>query len=173
MSDVKIMCSYDKLVDPAELIANPKNPNRHPEKQIEILGKLIKSQGFRRPIIVSKRSGFVVVGHGRLMAAQYLAMKKVPVDYQDYENEAKEWADMVADNKAAELSEFDNSVLSEMLQELEGFDEELFGMAQADIDKIMGRVDRAVQENSTQEIELGKFDDETFEHICPRCGFRF
>ena len=51
MSDIKIMCSYDKLVDPYELIENPKNPNRHPEKQIEILAKLIKSQGFRRPIV--------------------------------------------------------------------------------------------------------------------------
>ena len=46
MSDIKIMCSYGKLVDPYELIENPKNPNRHPEKQIEILAKLIKSQGF-------------------------------------------------------------------------------------------------------------------------------
>ena len=127
MSDIKIMCSYGKLVDPYELIENPKNPNRHPEKQIEILAKLIKSQGFRRPIVVSNRSGFVTVGHGRLLAAKYLEMETVPVDYQDYESEAKEWADMVADNKVAEFAEFDNSVLSDMLQDLDDFDEELFG----------------------------------------------
>ena len=157
MSDIKIMCSYDKLVDPYELIENPKNPNRHPEKQIEILAKLIKSQGFRRPIVVSNRSGFVTVGHGRLLAAKYLEMETVPVDYQDYESEAKAWADMVAD----------------MLQDLDDFDEELFGMAQDDIDKIMGRVERAVQQNNTQEIDIGKFDDEKFEHTCPRCGFKF
>ncbi len=173
MSDIKIMCSYGKLVDPYELIENPKNPNRHPEKQIEILSKLIKSQGFRRPIVVSNRSGFVTVGHGRLLAAKYLEMETVPVDYQDYESEAKEWADMVADNKVAEFAEFDNSVLSDMLQDLDDFDEELFGMAQDDIDKIMGRVERAVQQNNTQEIDIGKFDDEKFEHTCPRCGFKF
>lgn len=173
MSEIKIMCAYGKLVDPDELIENPKNPNQHPEKQIEILAKLIKSQGFRRPIVVSKRSGFVVVGHGRLMAAKYLKMKEVPVDYQDYESEAKEWADMVADNKVAEFAEFDNSVLSDMLQDLDDFDEELFGMAQDDIDKIMGRVERAVQQNNTHEIDIGKFDDEKFEHTCPRCGFKF
>lgn len=173
MSDIKIMCSYDKLVDPYELIENPKNPNRHPDKQIEILAKLIKSQGFRRPIVVSNRSGFVTVGHGRLLAAKYLEMETVPVDYQDYESEAKEWADMVADNKVAEFAEFDNSVLSDMLQDLDDFDEELFGMAQDDIDKIMGRVERAVQQNNTQEIDIGKFDDEKFEHTCPRCGFKF
>ena len=76
MSDIKIMCSYDNLVDPYELIENPKNPNRHPEKQIEILAKLIKSQGFRRPIVVSNRSGFVTVGHGRLLAAKYLEIHR-------------------------------------------------------------------------------------------------
>ena len=61
MSDIKIMCSYDKLVDPYELIENPKNPNRHPEKQIEILAKLIKSQGFRRPIVAA---GSEIFGNG-------------------------------------------------------------------------------------------------------------
>lgn len=123
--------------------------------------------------MVSNRSGFVTVGHGRLLAAKYLEMETVPVDYQDYESEAKEWADMVADNKVAEFAEFDNSVLSDMLQDLDDFDEELFGMAQDDIDKIMGRVERAVQQNNTHEIDIGKFDDEKFEHTCPRCGFKF
>lgn len=60
-----------------------------------------------------------------------------------------------------------------MLQDLDDFDEELFGMAQDDIDKIMGRVERAVQQNNTHEIDIGKFDDEKFEHTCPRCGFKF
>lgn len=90
MDKIKIMCSYAKLVDPGELIENPKNPNRHPERQIIILGKIIENQGFRRPIVVSRRSGYVIVGHGLLAAAQYLGMEKVPVDYQNYENEATE-----------------------------------------------------------------------------------
>lgn len=176
-NDIKILCTFDKLVPVEKLVENPKNPNRHPEKQIALLAKIIKAQGFRRPIVVSKRSGFIIVGHGRFAAAKYLEMDAVPVDYQDYENEAAEWADMVADNKIAELAEFDNAALTEMIDELnaaaENFDEELLGIAQADIDKLMGRLERAQQKNNTQEIDLSGFDDDAFEYTCPRCGFKF
>lgn len=115
MADVKICCSYTELVNTDKLVAHPKNPNKHPERQIIILGKIIENQGFRRPIVVSRRSGYVIVGHGRLAAAQYLGMEMVPVDYQDYENEAAEYADMVADNKIAELSEFDKEAFKDIL----------------------------------------------------------
>ena len=176
-TDIKILCTYDKLEPVEKLVENPKNPNRHPEKQIALLAKIIKAQGFRRPIVVSKRSGFIIVGHGRFAAAKYLGMDFVPVDYQEYENEAAEWADMVADNKIAELAEFDNAALTDMIDELnaavEEFDEELLGIAQADIDKLMGRLERAEQKNNTQEIDLSGFDDAAFEHTCPRCGFKF
>lgn len=176
-TDIKILCTYDKLEPVEKLVENPKNPNRHPEKQIALLAKIIKAQGFRRPIVVSKRSGFIIVGHGRFAAAKYLGMDSVPVDYQEYENEAAEWADMVADNKIAELAEFDNAALTDMIDELnaavEEFDEELLGIAQADIDKLMGRLERDEQKNNTQEIDLSGFDDAAFEHTCPRCGFKF
>ena len=58
-NEVKILCTYDKLEPPEKLVENPKNPNRHPEKQIALLAKIIKAQGFRRPIVVSKRSGLL------------------------------------------------------------------------------------------------------------------
>ncbi len=176
-TDIKILCTYDKMEPVEKLVENPKNPNRHPEKQIALLAKIIKAQGFRRPIVVSKRSGFIIVGHGRFAVAKYLGMDSVPVDYQEYENEAAEWSDMVADNKIAELAEFDNAALTDMIDELnaaaEEFDEELLGIAQADIDKLMGRLERAEQKNNTQEIDLSGFDDVAFEHTCPRCGFKF
>ena len=42
-----------------------------------------------------------------------------------------------------------------------------------DIDKLMGRFERMEQQNKSQEIKLDAFDDEKFEHCCPRCGFRY
>jgi hypothetical protein len=48
------------------VVGNPRNPNVHPERQIELLAKIISAQGWRAPITVSTRSGFVVRGHGRL-----------------------------------------------------------------------------------------------------------
>lgn len=173
MEKVKILCTFAKLVPIEKLVEHPRNPNRHPDKQLELLAKVIQAQGFRRPIVVSNRSGFVIVGHGRLQAARLAGMDAVPVDYQDYENEAEEWADMVADNKIASMADFDNEALANMFEELNDFDEELFGMVQHDIDKLMGRIERAEQENKAQEIKLDVFDEEKFEHVCPRCGFRF
>jgi ParB-like chromosome segregation protein Spo0J len=93
---IPVFCAHDKLVDPAGLVANPRNPNQHPDSQVEILSRVIKTQGWRSPIVVSKRSGFIVKGHGRLAAAMLLGAKLVPVEFQEYETEASEWGDLIA-----------------------------------------------------------------------------
>ena len=123
----KFQCAYTELVDIDTLVENPKNNNKHPEKQIEMLAKIIKFQGQRSPIVVSKRSGFIVKGHGRLQALKKLGYTKVAVDYQDYESEAQEYADMTADNKIAELAEFDMDMVMMELPELD-LDTELLGI---------------------------------------------
>ena len=96
---IAVFCAHDKIVDTDELVGNPRNPNQHPKEQITALAKIIKRQGWRHPIVVSNRSGFVVKGHGRLLAAKELNAAQVPVDFQDYESEASEYADLMADNK--------------------------------------------------------------------------
>jgi len=96
MSDaaaVPILCAHTELVDIEKVVENPRNPNQHPQAQIELLAKIIRAQGFRNPIVVSRRSGFITKGHGRLAAARLLKMERVPVDFQEYESEAAEWAD--------------------------------------------------------------------------------
>lgn len=117
----QIHCSYTELSDPALLVPNPRNPNQHPKRQIELLAKIIQSQGWRAPVTVSNRSGFVVRGHGRLQAALLLGCQ-VPVDRQDYASEAEEWADLIADNRIAELAEINDDELAKLLQELDGLD---------------------------------------------------
>jgi len=137
----RVECAHTKLVALEELIPNPRNPNKHPDRQIEMLANNMKRLGIRSPIVVSKRSGFIVKGHGRLMAAQALGVKKYPVDFQAYESEAKEYADMVADNKLAEQAASDENMIIEdarrLKDEIEDFD--LLGidgfMLPEDIDK--------------------------------------
>lgn len=120
--DIPVYCSHDEIVDIMKVIPNPKNPNMHGDRQIEILSQVIKAQGWRKPITVSKRSGFVVSGHGRLQAALLLKAEKVPVDYQDYSTEAEEYADLVADNRIAELSDINEDLLIEILNEINDTD---------------------------------------------------
>jgi DNA modification methylase len=138
MSDPAVFCAHTELVETEKLVPNPRNPNRHPESQIKLLAKIIGAQGWRNPIVVSKRSGFVIKGHGRLDAAKLLECEKVPVDFQDYENEAAEWADMLADNRIAELAETDDEELKKLIQELDGqIDLDLTGFDAFSIDELL------------------------------------
>lgn len=118
-----------RLVDVDSLIPNPKNNNKHPKEQIERLAKLIKYQGFRNPLVVSNRSGFVLCGHGRIEAAKLAGLKEVPVMYQDFENEAQEYAYLTSDNAIASWSELDlSAVNTEMLDLGPDFDIDLLGI---------------------------------------------
>ncbi|MBR0365235.1 MAG: ParB N-terminal domain-containing protein [Clostridia bacterium] len=115
---IAVFCAHDKIVDTDELVGNPRNPNKHPKEQIHALAKIIKRQGWRHPIVVSNRSGFVVKGLGRLLAAKELKAAQVPVDFQDYESEASEYADLMADNKIQEFSELDLKMSADILQDI-------------------------------------------------------
>lgn len=123
-----IECAHDEVVDLEALVPNPKNPNQHPDKQIKLLAKIMKHQGWRSPIVVSNRSGFITKGHGRLMAAKVNKWGKAPVDRQDYATEADEYADMVADNKIAELAETDMQSVFDGVKDLPDFDYDLLGI---------------------------------------------
>jgi hypothetical protein len=143
---IPVFCAHDKLVDPRELIGNPRNPNKHPKSQIKLLAKVIQAQGWRAPITVSTRSGFIVRGHGRLEAALEFGAALVPVDCQEYATEAEEWADLIADNRLAELAELaetDEGQLALLLAELErasaDIDVELSGYSTEHITEIIGK----------------------------------
>lgn len=132
MADV--FCAYDEMVPTADIKPNPRNPNQHPESQIELLSKIIVQNGWRAPITVSTRSGYVVRGHGRLMAAKRAGLPECPVDYQDYESDEQEMQDLLADNRVAELAEIDQGMLDSLLDELDdmGADLELAGFLDDD-----------------------------------------
>ena len=136
---VPVNCAYDELVQLVKLVANPRNPNRHPEDQIKLLAKIIAHQGWRAPIVVSKRSGFIVVGHGRLAAAKLLGCDTVPVDYQEFDTESDEWAHLLADNRLAELAETDGAVLKDVLLELDtgDFDMDMSGFVDEEMERVI------------------------------------
>ena len=136
--DIQVYCAHSRMVDIEAMVENPRNPNKHSDKQISLLAKIIKSQGWRNPIVVSNRSGFIVKGHCRLAAARLLGVESVPVDYQDYETEAAEWADMIADNRIAELAVSDDKELRALLSELEGqIDLELTGFSGVSLEDLL------------------------------------
>ena len=135
-----------------------------------MLAKIMEFQGWRLPIVVSKRSGFIVRGHGRLLAAQRLGLKKVPIDEQDYENEAQEWADLIADNRIAELAETDRATLKDVLEELDTgeIDLDFTGYDEAALEDLMSQFH--VPDDNEGIDEDGMSDTE---QECPSCGFKW
>jgi DNA modification methylase len=117
--EIKVYCAFDEMVPTADLKEHPKNPNKHPQRQIKILSEIIKRQGWRAPVTVSNLSGLIVRGHGRLLAARHLGLDKIPVDYQDYVSEDAEIADLIADKKIAEFSELDKDIFGKLLKDLD------------------------------------------------------
>src|SRR2546427_11417727 len=114
-----IHCAYDQLVRVADLKPHPKNPNTHSAAQVAAIAAVIEGNGWRAPITVSHRRGFITRGHGRLEAATLLGCEQVPVDFQDYESEQPELADMLADNHLAGLAAIDEDRLVRGLKELQ------------------------------------------------------
>lgn len=135
---IPVFCSHDDIIPTAKLKENPLNPNFHPKEQITLLADIIERTGWRQPITISNQSGCIVKGHGRLAAAKLKGWCNVPVDYQDYSNKDEEYADLIADNRLAELSEIQEDVMAELIQ---SFDDSemlnLTGYSEEEIDDIL------------------------------------
>lgn len=173
MKKIPVYCSFDKEVPIRELKPNPQNPNKHPQEQIELLGEIIKKNGWRAPITVSTLSGFIVKGHGRLMAAELLGCETVPVDFQDYENESLELADLMADNRIAELSYTDKRKLLNLFEtfdtgevefELSGYTDDFYKELAHSFDEFEKQ-----EENEDENEEEGKAETKKILK-CPSCG---
>jgi hypothetical protein len=127
--EMNVRCAHDELVAISSLKAHPQNRNSHPQDQIERLARILAYQGWRYPVKVSKRSGFVTSGHGRIEAAKENGWNDVPVNYQDYDNEEQEYADVQADNAIASWSELDLSEINADLGNLgPDFDIDMLGI---------------------------------------------
>ena len=147
---IPVYCAHDEIVPIGMMRPNPKNPNKHPQEQLEKLGKIIRGNGWRNPITVSTRSGLIVKGHGRLLTAELEEFKEVPVEYQNYESEEAELADLTADNRIAELAEIDSKMLTEIFADIDtgAIDFELSGYSEGEYEKLATAIYDAVKDDA-------------------------
>ena len=163
---MKVHCAYSELVDPKTLRPNPRNPNLHSATQVALLAGILEAAGWRQPITLSARSGYVVRGHGRLEASLLLGFDHVPVDRQQYASDAEELADLVADNRLSELAELDEDALAKVLRDLQGagHDVQLAGFTEAEVARLLeGEVETDALENIPR-MELQPF--EHYDYLC-------
>jgi DNA modification methylase len=119
---------------------HPQNPRVHSDKQVHQIAQSIETFGFNVPILVDDRQN-VVAGHGRLLAAQKLGWRTVPVIELSHLSESQYKAFLIADNRLTENSSWDEQLLGEQLKvlsELElDFDLEVIGFETAEIDVLI------------------------------------
>lgn len=121
------------------------NNRVHTRTSVKKLMVSITKFGFVIPIL-AKSDGVVIAGHGRLEAAKALNLKTVPVVYADHLTDAEARALRIADNKLAELSEWNEEALQIELGELVDlslageldFDLDITGFELPEIDIIIG-----------------------------------
>lgn len=126
---MKIHCLYDELINIDRLKDHPNNRNIHSKDQLRRLAKILDYQGWRYPIKVSKLTGFITAGHGRLEAAKLNGWTSIPVNFQDYDNAEQEYADVHADNAIASWADLDLAGINLDLQDLgPDFDIDMLGI---------------------------------------------
>ena len=130
---MKVYCKYDALVSAEKIKPNPRNANQHTPEQIEMLQRIVKKVGFRKPLIISNLSGYLAAGHGMLEALIGMDVKSIPVVYQDFKDEKEEFNFMTADNESQRHSWLDFDLFNKDIEELYGTDFEIdyadFGIA--------------------------------------------
>src|ERR1035437_176909 len=141
-----------------------KNPRRN-DKAVEAVAKSIKEFGFRQPIVADS-AGVIVVGHTRYKAALKLGLKEVPVIIAADLTPQQVRAYRLADNRLAEIAEWDADLLPLELGELrdEGFDLGLVGFTDKELAEYLKEFDT--------DLDGGAADArEAVETVhCPKCG---
>ena len=102
---------------PIDLISSdPANVRRHPERNLDAIKASLRRFGQRRPIVVD-RNGVVRAGNGTLAAARELGWTEIEVVWTDLlGSEATAYG--IADNRSAELAEWDEPGLAAQLLDL-------------------------------------------------------
>ena len=151
---VEIRSKDIRLVPIGEIKLNPKNRNSHSKEQIDRLAQIIKYQGFRNPGVVSNRTGILIAGEGRYLAAKQLGLEAIPCIFQDFDDETQEFTYGISDNSISSWSELDLSGINADIGDFGPFDLDLLGI-----------------KNFTVDVadKLGECDeDEIPEHVEPR-----
>lgn len=129
------------------------------KKAVDAVAHSLRTFGFRQPIVVDSE-GIIVCGHTRFKAAQLLNLAEVPVHVATDLTPEQTKAYRIADNKSAELAEWDMDLLPIELSDLQtgGFDMESIGF---DTDELVRLLDTDINDGHTDPDEVPDIAEET------------
>ena len=140
---------------------NPENP-RVNDPAVEPVMNSIARFGFRVPIVVNRRTGLIEAGNTRWKAAQRMGLSEIPVIFAD-DDEVTALAFALADNRTAEIAQWDEPSLADLLKRLDAqgelassaFSEDDLGslLARLDLEEKRGRDETFDSERAMSEAE--------------------
>lgn len=159
-----------------ELIPYVNNARTHSEEQVIQIAASIKEFGFTNPVLIDGENG-IIAGHGRLMAAKKLGLEEVPTIELSHLSEAQRKAYILADNKLALNSGWDNDLLAIEFAELKlldfdldltGFSSEEIGVDGFEADEVEMPILRSGDKEPFQQMTFTLHDDQV-EQIKAAC----
>ena len=107
----------------ASLKPDPKNARKHSPRNLDAIKKSLERFGQQRPIVVDAK-GVVIAGNGTLEAAKALGWDEIEIVRSTLKGSSAT-AYAIADNRTAELAEWNDDILAETLAALKVEDEAL------------------------------------------------
>jgi DNA modification methylase len=139
-----------KLIEVEKIIPFAMNSRMHSDAQVAQIAASIREFGFTNPVLIDEEKN-LIAGHGRLMAARKLGLESVPAILVTGLDERKRRALVIADNKLALNSTWDDEVLKNELSDLAADYGELMGFSEDEL--------TAILQDATQ-IEDGLTDED-------------
>jgi len=133
------------LVPIDSLHPDPANARRHPERNTQAIVGSLDRFGQRFPIVVQKQGMVVRAGNGRIEAMKSMGWDHVAAVIVD-ESSVDATAFAIADNRTAELAEWDDETLASLLQSMDEPDRESAGFNEAELGELLERLTPTISE---------------------------
>lgn len=156
----KVYCAYDEIVETDSRNRTPE-PEQAPGGTSEDAGPHNCGTGMASPYHREQAHALHCTRHARRLASYEAGSRYAPIEWQDYDNDSAEMADLVADNRIAELAVLDQDAIAGILAELkentDDLDPELSGFTAEQIEDMIAenKTDREAEEQAAR-LTLGE-----------------
>jgi hypothetical protein len=148
------------------LIPYARNSRTHSEAQVAQIAGSIREFGFTNPVLIDAENG-IIAGHGRIMAAQKLGLEDVPCIRLDHLTDTQRKAYIIADNKLALNSGWDEEMLGLELADLRelDFDLNLTGFYGDEIEKFLNPPEQSEPPSDFTDVDEN-IETEQITYVC-------